>query len=82
MAAVISFATWGVAMARPKVKRLLTKVSDALTAYADSRVHNAVPDWQLRRVRQDMKRFDRQMHAPLARRRDRSPHAARHSNAH
>lgn len=53
MAIVIGFANAGGAIVGPGAQRFFKKLPRALAAFAD----NAV-DWQVRRIRNDLKRFE------------------------
>jgi hypothetical protein len=66
MVTVFGFASYAVSTARPLVKSLFAKLSRAFAAFAEARVRNAVPDWQMRRARRDMHRLDRLLLEPSA----------------
>jgi hypothetical protein len=77
MFTVIGLVNFAIATTRPLVTKFFKKLSCAFATFVESRVHNAVPDWQLRRVREDMRRFDRLVLASTAHGRDRTARAAR-----
>ena len=81
MAVVIALVTSGIANARPRLKRFFKKVSDGLDALAETHVRNAVSERALRRARNDMRRFDRLIHTPVACQRNRTAPRPRRSKA-
>jgi hypothetical protein len=49
-------------MRAPKLQSLFRRISDAIDAYAQSRVHQAVPECEMRRCQDEIHRYCRMMH--------------------
>ena len=63
MTALILQATPFVEMVAPKLQADYKRVLQALDAFAESRIRNAVPAWQLRRAQRELDRSRRLMRA-------------------
>jgi len=50
-------------MVAPKLQAVYKRVLQALDAFAESRIRNAVPAWQLRRAQRELDRSRRLMRA-------------------
>ena len=74
MTALILQATPFVKMVGPKLQAIYKRVLQALDAFAESRMRNAVPEWQLRRAQRELDRCRRLMRA-----RNKSPLKAVHT---
>lgn len=63
MTALILQATPFIEMAAPRLKAVNKRVLQALNAFAECRMRNAVPAWQLRRAQRELDRCRRLMRA-------------------
>jgi hypothetical protein len=50
-------------MVTPKIRDLGQRIATALNAFAEARMRNAVPEWQLRKADREIDRVGRMMHA-------------------
>ena len=50
-------------MVAPKLQTAYRRFLDALDAFAEAKIRNAVPEWELRRAQREMNRCRRLMHA-------------------
>lgn len=76
MTALILHATPFAKMVAPTFRAAYRGFLRAVDAFAEARMRNAVPTWQLRQARRDIERFDRLMHRSAARRVGKKPAAA------
>jgi hypothetical protein len=63
MTALIMQATPFVEMVAPKFRAVYLRLLNALDAFAEAKMRNAVPEWQLRKAQRETKRCRRLMHA-------------------
>ena len=63
MNALILQATPFVELVTPKLQALYMRYLHAFDAFAEARMRNAVPAWQLRRAQRDLDRYRRLMRA-------------------
>ena len=62
MTTLILQATPFVEMVAPKLRTLYLRFLRALDAFAEAKMRNAVPEWQLRQAQRDFNRHCRLMH--------------------
>jgi hypothetical protein len=62
MTTMILQATPFVEMVAPKLRTLYLRLLRALDAFAEAKMRNAVPEWQLRQAQRDFNRYCRLMH--------------------
>jgi hypothetical protein len=75
MTALILHAAPFVKMVAPKLQAVYLRFLNALDAFAEARMRNAVPEWQLRKAERETSRYRRLMHAN-----HKSPMQAKRSN--
>ena len=63
MTALILQATPFVEMVAAKLQSVYLRFLRALDAFAEAKMRNAVPEWELRRARHEINRYRRLMHA-------------------
>ena len=63
MTALILQATPLVEMVAAKLQSVYRRFLHALDAFAEARMRNAVPEWQLRKAQREINRYRRLMHA-------------------
>ena len=63
MTALILQATPFIEMAATKLSAIYLRLLHAFDAFAEARMRNAVPQWQLRKAQREINRYRRLMHA-------------------